>query len=358
MKKAPTLADRIIRESLRPRGSVNRALGRDLIEAKKFVLNKEASAFLADLSHAAYEPGIKLESKNACLDRARVLSRLPHAMTWIEYDSKEFRRRTLEAYNDMVGSVEGTGLCHQDEVAPAIGWLMKPMQSGGSTFMAVTVVDIVDEITVLPYGICWSTDDTVLRHDAGGGVIQDRVMTKGKPESLRDVHDSELATGIIGYKSQHVLMEFDRDRVGKDEIRELAREFVGELRFIWALLSTINDIPIGFSRIVPTKGYVARGSYRHFVEHTVVNINLPKGREPRVVAKHAVEMSRRRAHQVRGHWRRDWRHPLSPLCAHAFDGDMACTVCGGRRIWIAEHERGDPALGYVTHDYSVTHDEK
>jgi len=75
MKKAPTLADRIIRESLRPRGSVNRALGRDLIEAKKFVLNKEASAFLADLSHAAYEPGIKLESKNACLDRARVLSR-------------------------------------------------------------------------------------------------------------------------------------------------------------------------------------------------------------------------------------------------------------------------------------------
>jgi hypothetical protein len=47
-------------------------------------------------------------------------------------------------------------------------------------------------------------------------------------------------------------------------------------------------------------------------------------------------VARRRAHQVRGHWRRDWRHE-------------------GQRIWIKEHQRGDASLGFVTHDYHVEH---
>jgi hypothetical protein len=47
---------------------------------------------------------------------------------------------------------------------------------------------------------------------------------------------------------------------------------------------------------------------------------------------------RRRAHQVRGHWRDDWRLPK-----------------GNKTLWIAEHQRGDASLGLVIHDYEITH---
>ena len=73
----------------------------------------------------------------------------------------------------------------------------------------------------------------------------------------------------------------------------------------------------------------------------------------RKLALNTAALIRRRAHQVRGFWRSDWRHPLSPLCAHAFDDTMICRHCRGRKIWIAEHQRGDASIGFVTHDYSV-----
>jgi hypothetical protein len=40
----------------------------------------------------------------------------------------------------------------------------------------------------------------------------------------------------------------------------------------------------------------------------------------------------KRAHAVRGYWRKDFRRP-------------------GERIWIRDHEFDDRSLGFVTHDY-------
>ena len=62
---------------------------------------------------------------------------------------------------------------------------------------------------------------------------------------------------------------------------------------------------------------------------------------------------RQRAHQVRGHRRRDWRNPLDKLCEHDFDDHMVCRRCHGHQIWIAEHQRGDASVGFVTHDYEI-----
>jgi hypothetical protein len=159
-------------------------------------------------------------------------------------------------------------------------------------------------------------------------------------------------------------MEFDnRDKMTQREAAKLATEFTGEIRFIWALLSTINDIPIGFRKVIPQRGFFsAAGSYKKFTTHEVISINLPKGRAPRVLARKVVEMSRRRAHHVREHWRRDYRHPLNPLCQHVYaaqaNGNVHCTVCMGRKLLIEEHQRGDASLGFVLHDYAVTHDVK
>jgi hypothetical protein len=70
-----------------------------------------------------------------------------------------------------------------------------------------------------------------------------------------------------------------------------------------------------------------------------------------------AQIVRRRAHQVRGHWRKDYRHPLLPGCVHVFDDNMTCKLCSGHKLWIAEHQRGDASLGFVTHDYEIHHDD-
>lgn len=33
-----------------------------------------------------------------------------------------------------------------------------------------------------------------------------------------------------------------------------------------------------------------------------------------------------------------------------------CLQCDARRIWINKHQRGDASLGFVMHEYSVTHE--
>jgi hypothetical protein len=68
------------------------------------------------------------------------------------------------------------------------------------------------------------------------------------------------------------------------------------------------------------------------------------------------------AHQVRGHWRLYQRGPglLCPDRAHEWGaadarGQAHCARCSAWRTWIGEHQRGDATLGFVIHDYAVTH---
>jgi len=345
MKPAPTLADGLIRASLKDSG-VSKAIGKEIAEARKFVLDTEASSFLADLAHAAYTPLTTAESKYQMLDRARVLSRLPHDNTWVEYDSRAFRARTLDMYGDCVGSIEGTGLCHQNEVVPRIGWLLQPLAmmveraravltegeripSGSQVFGVRTFAELPPPIEYvgMPYFMLWAADDTEF------------LNWKSLDTSRADfVADSDIATGIRGYNSPHVQMYLEKEYRTQNAALKMAAEFCGEIRFIWAFLSTLNDIPVTRKVITPGKGfYTPAGRYKKFVEHERISINLAGVDDPVKLARKVVEAVRRRAHQVRGHWR---KHHWKP----------------GERIWIPEHQRGDASLGFVLHDYSVTHE--
>jgi hypothetical protein len=354
MRASPTLADGIIRESLKKKSRVSKACGRIVAEARKFVLDKEASSFLADLSHAAFDVTIPNEMKIRHLDQARVLSRLPHSKTWIEYDSKEFRRRTLEAYTGMVNSSEGGGLCHQDEVVPRIGWYLEKISD--NVFTCLTAVEFEAGVCdMMPYIIAWAVDDS--------NILESKLRTKGMTLDESREYDSSICTGVQSYRSKSVVIEFDERFVkSKETAFKLASEFTGEIRFIWALLSTINDIPIGRKKIIQDRGFITpAGRYKRFTDYEMISISLPKGRAPQSVARGAVEMSRRRAHHVREHWRRDFRNPLHPLCEHIYEteenGSIHCTLCQGRKILVEENQRGDASLGFVLHDYAVTHDE-
>ena len=324
MKAEATLADMAIRESLRPHGRVPKHFGDKIATARKFSLDKEASSFLADLSHASFTG----EKSIANIEKVRQLARLPHQVVWFEYDMQAFRRRSLEAY-DVLGP-GGMELIPPEECALRMGWLMG--QYSEQMFAATVFVHTLDDHNrdftgMMPFIMGWTTDDSVPSIPS--------CLAPGSTSA------SALATGMLNWDSPSVRIGTARgfEKTDPKIGGECIEECIGELRVIWSLLAAVNDVPIGIKHVKPSKGYVARGRYRRFVEHSVISINLPKGRDAQTVARHAVEMSRKRAHQVRGHWRRDWRHY-------------------GERIWVKEHQRGDASLGFVTHDYAVKHEEE
>jgi hypothetical protein len=337
VKNSPTLADAAIRESLRnhSRGVPSR-IGQKIAAARKFVLDTEASRFLSDLSHASYVDGEAIAL--TAVEKTRQLARLPHAITWIEYDPRAFKARTVEAYSGKVNyitperdTVTGNLMIRRDiegprippeNIVPNIGWLME--QCGETFVVTILVGDGEGSVLTLPCAFAWTSDDSVPN------------LKKSTPKE--NPPDSYLATGIHGYDSPHVVIGTvpEMKWISPDTATKALTEWMSELRFIWALLAAVNDIPVGIKHVTPSKGYVARGRYRKFVEHSVISILIPKQRDPQVFAREIVAVSRRRAHMVRGHWRRNWRSP---------DG----------KIWVNEHQRGDASLGFVLHDYSVEH---
>lgn len=334
MKENPTLADAVIRESLRPHNKlIPKRLGKLVAQARKFVLDTEASRFLSDLAHASYIG--KRDGSKDIIEQVRQLARIPHSITWIEYDHRAFRYRTEEAYPSVQHyETERTekGLVAKpsdskavpDDISKQIGWLLE--EFGETLFVVTFFAEGSDgSVVTMPHSIAWTTDSSV-------PPIQHSTITAG-------ASDSYLATGIHGYDIPNVVIgTVPEINLGRDITTRMVVEMLGELRFVWALLAAINDIPIGLKHVSPTKGFVARGRYRKFVEHSVISILIPKGRDPQKIARKVVELSRRRAHMVRGHWRRDYRHE-------------------GNRIWVKEHQRGDASLGFVTHDYQIKHEE-
>jgi hypothetical protein len=126
---------------------------------------------------------------------------------------------------------------------------------------------------------------------------------------------------------------------------------------MWALLSTINDLPVRVTEVRPAKGFMAKGGFKKYLSYRTITLTIP-AKDQKRVARQALALAHKRAHEVRGHWRKDWRHPLSVLCDHEFDADekhMTCRHCKGRKSWITAHQRGDASLGFAHHDYQVKH---
>lgn len=348
MIKAPTLADLVVRSTFS--GHVDAMWRGAVLNARKFVLDEGMSAFLSDLSHAAFVDSSEKAIK--AIDGARTLSRAPYSITWIEYDARAERRRTLQAYrgNTAVIGYDGLqtgGLSPPEEVPPRIGYLLVEDKEIRTTFRVVTFIDAVGRAEVLPTIWGWETTDArppwgMLSH----------------PQTKGDLEISELATGILGYKSKQIalLTNLDSDGAHGPEnqriVGGLLREHAGSLRRLMVLLSTINDLPVLGEAVKPSRGYFARGRYRTFLEHSIIHLRVPARKTIRSLAEHVITMSRRRAHQVRGHWR-TYERGKDPCRHHDWDENLECRACGAWMTWIAEHQRGDASIGFVTHDYAV-----
>jgi len=353
-KQPPTLLDAAVRESLRGDGFVSPKFTQPLLNARKFVLDEPMSEFLSELSHGPFHDAKTLARRPVIAEQMRITARLPHALTWVEYDARALKRHTLQRWGD--GSYQSTKLPweskpSEEETIARIGWLLEQHPKIENAFRCTVFATATNEGDVLafPFSFAWVAGEEPLPWNTLP------LLTHEAP--------SMLAVGIMGYLSPRVgyvqsMIGHDlTELIRKESTYTLIRDFVGELRRVWSLLSTLGDLPIVFKEVRAAKGYVAKGRYRKYSNYSVITLTVP-ATEYRVVAKKALAYVRRIAHHVRGHWRKDYRNRGNAACEHHWEaaGSHLQCRCGARKLWITEHTRGDASLGFRLHDYKITHE--
>jgi hypothetical protein len=103
----PTLADALIATALDKRSTLaikqrepafaeQRAMLLKIAHARKFILDSAMSAYLCDLSQNFLKGGLRKRFR--MLENARQMARLPHALTWIEFDYPAYLDRAKSEY--------------------------------------------------------------------------------------------------------------------------------------------------------------------------------------------------------------------------------------------------------------------
>jgi hypothetical protein len=348
MKPAPTLIDRLYRASFKNEPVMhwksNTEMREKLMNARRFVLDERMSEFLGILGTEAFVKlkGYGLEEGMAAQSRAiealRVSAKLPFKTTWIEYDL----HKALAASNKLLGRPfedlhevpEREGLLLEQHPSMENAFRMHNFSQGDAN-----MVDGCDTWT-FPVIYTWTTDD---QRSPWPSILHE------------DSWDSEAATGIFGYHTEAVTIAASDmlpppQRYRHDAIAGLIREWVGVLRRCWALLATLNDIPVMHREVIQAKGFVARGRYRKFLSYRTITLTVPIEKDLHKVARQIVA-AHRKAHDVRGHHRVDWLHRPSVLCEHVWkavpeSSNVVCDVCKGRTDpWRRQARRlGDRAI--------------
>jgi hypothetical protein len=361
MTKYPErLIDLVMREAYKKRPMIPPSYRERLIRARKFVLDEGMSAFLADLSNAAIYEAVRHQEQDGgdatmvLMDGARRMAHAPFPTTWIEYDCRARRRRSREAW-DTIQTITSGSFANEDEICPRVGWLIEQHPGIESAYRMIEFVEWAnsgtDRVAMMPYAYTWVAYDKAV------------IPWQSMPWSDEGRRPSEVATGVMGYRSPHVgiapteVTEGWYKAGGAEAIQNQMKETMGEARACFMLLTSLNHIPTVYDTVRPQKGYVAKGNYRRFFEHTVIRLTLPAHRSLKTLALRVLIHARRKGHEVRSFWRNDWRHPRTSGCNHIWinhdERTLACQHCEGRRLLVKAHHRGDDSLGYVLHDYSV-----
>lgn len=373
MTKAPTLIDELYRLSFSkspvPHWRSNAAMRQALHSARRFVVSDKMSTFMADLANEAFmkqRDGKYIligERAYRIADSLRVSSRLPHATIWIEYNLLAYQIRSIE--------IRKPGYAPDIPNIPEHeGWLIQqhPQIETACIMHLFTKSDRVHEdgysLWTFPFAFGWTCD---------GNPLPWHTFFEDNPENTRGYAvPSSYLVGLPGYVRGNVnavrspLIEDPNPEVHYEAYTTLIEEWTGVIRRVWSLLATIDHLPLTRGNVRQSKGFLARGQIRKFLDHQTITLNIPGKKDPRVLARKVIAEAHRKRHEVRAHWRDDFRHPPSKKCnlhlwelLTADDPDtIECTVCKGRQFHVAKHERGDSALGYVTHDYKVKHDEE
>ncbi len=125
-----------------------------------------------------------------------------------------------------------------------------------------------------------------------------------------------------------------------DILEQNIDECQGLLGYVIATLSLINSSFVSYTTSATPKGRrLSGGRSAPYLTHRTVKINVPSTvrNVNRYLTQHIIEQHRR-AHRVRGHWRKEH-----------FRGGRAV-----KRSWVKDHVRGDASLGFISQEHVVT----
>lgn len=381
------MANRVMRELYRPKAIIYHYLKRpvrevqwSIAQAKKFVLDDSMSRFLAHLSTVPFI--VNEERRPDVLNSLRCSARLPHPQVWIQIDGRAFRKGLLEQSNVNTRDIFGKPLTDDTDVIATPSLLLEQVGEEHIRMTYFADVDVYDQfnnkrtsLVTLPFVYHYKTDVSGLPayFDFLGGMLS---------HGIQGFLTTEI--GIEHHfpikKDDRLLMAFDEiEKVNEGSIGDLEKyvnsgelvthklvaELGGILRYIMAFLATLNDIPALRTEIKPAKGYMARGRYRKYMDHTVMTLTLPRKTTMIKLAQRLIAMTRKRWHTVSPHWRVNKR-PKGFVCEPSYkhiwtprddSGHSYCQICEARRVWIVlPNGRGDPTLGVVHHqEVQVTH---
>lgn len=366
MKHGPTLIDTLYRASFQNKKVMNwknNAVMRErLVNARRFILDDAMSSFLGDLATTTFTQKVAVPSRDWALawkarmvENVRVSARAPHAITWVEFNLRKMLGRSAELM----------GKPFKPEQHPLTeGWLIEQHPKLDDAFtlhIFSREPEVLDESgsDTWTFPVCygWRTgNDPFPWHTT---------HTYERPDGRGRGPVSEIICGLVNYDSKQlgvIESPLIDTPFGKEKwVRDLVMEWMGCMRRVWTLLATVDDIPVLRRDVVQAKGFVAKGRYRKFLAHTTLTLHVPQKVDLHKLARKVVAIARRRAHQVRGHHRLDWRNPPAPHCEHEWKPSgkhLICQRCQGHKIFISEHQRGDASLGFVTHDYKLTHEKE
>ena len=224
MKKPPTLFDEVYQAAYYPKGDhrgcvlVDREadLRRDLRDARRFVLDAGMSSFLVDLSTAAFLKYDKLEKRNTktlnrLIEQLRVQSRIPHRLTWIEFDmvAAAIRAHEMGLAQTKMTAEELRIAYHKPRRQ---GWLLNEHPTNDTHFRC-HIFDTMEEserVICTPFSFTWVTDDQPWSH--------------AYENAENGMTISELALGVMQYKT---------DRVS-----------IGTSEYLSTSMQTMDDLPM------------------------------------------------------------------------------------------------------------------
>lgn len=332
-KREPLLCDKLLLTGMDLVGkNFLESTKQNVREAKRFVLNKEATIFIAEMLRDM--PRIIADAQDFAIP--------PFHKTWVEFPFLDFWRvingREPDADADakigflFVGNTVRVVTGGQDEdkealVLPVEYHLWKPLS-------------LEDEIKCVKD---WGTSRGMLDYVFWG-------------ESVNHFRDDPDKEGLRALRNNHSMYIPDA-AMSKDMLFDrIIMRSAGDLRNIIAMLLFLNRTrDLQSSREVPHQQAMRGGKPGVLLKHSVITLKLNPGeRLQNLVAGHSVW---KRLHDVRGHFCHN-KVARESSCMHAEWVEYEplkwkCEKCGGLRWWRKEHKRGHEEKGLVTSEYRV-----
>jgi hypothetical protein len=409
-EEQPSLADLFIAntyaEPSRYKGRMRKEMSEAMLRYRLDV--QRAHRFVLSDDFVTYATEAASVSSDKILNRIHAAT-LPYEQTWVEFNlhQKVKTIRRLHKSND-------TSL---EDIAPRVGMLMqrindtdavatmiaepsdrRPLPHLTSYFLTTREVDFFSDGMYRSYYGCrpfhfdYEVDrrqqklQELLKEDGvdeetfvnsllqigkgtlwgyskhGGGMLpKDGPIDMVVPEKL--IHHGDAGYSRM-YEPIHRAVaesEGSADKLLEMVINEL-REFSGQMRWIVTVLAMLNEVPINADLVQrPQHIRVGPTQKRQYMDYHRVTLKLPKSKPLRFIERKLgdAEAARRRAHEVRSHWRYYLRG--EPPCKRdrhdwVWDEENGYRLCGKCFSWatlIHEHVRGDPNLGWIRKDYVI-----